>query len=202
MELQHKSRPAVIPGGGGRCALLRQNAINAGADVIFAPCATTYAAQIITQAASAGFDKPITAGDTWESSVILDAQKGTSVQVYCSTFFDENDDSGAAKEFVTGFKEWLNADSQKLTNNGGNDIVAAVSALGYDGYMVALEAIKAAGSTDGTAIRDALYGVNYDGVTGNITFDQTTGDANKDMAYIKKAADGAFEFVKTQSVEG
>lgn len=55
---------------------------------------------------------------------------------------------------------------------------------------------------DGTAIRDALYGVNYDGVTGNITFDQTTGDANKDMAYIKKAADGAFEFVKTQSVEG
>lgn len=110
--------------------------------MIFAPCATTYAAQIITQAASAGFDKPITAGDTWESSVILDAQKGTSVQVYCSTFFDENDDSGAAKEFVTGFKEWLNADSQKLTNNGGNDIVAAVSALGYDGYMVALEAIK------------------------------------------------------------
>jgi len=178
-----------------------QNAINAGADVIFAPCATTYAAQIITQAASAGFDKPITAGDTWESSVILDAQKGTDVQVYCSTFFDENDDSGIAKEFVTGFKEWLNADSQKLTNNGGNDIVAAVSALGYDGYMVALEAIKAAGSTDGTAIRDALYGVNYDGVTGNITFDQTTGDANKDMAYIKKAADGAFEFVKTQSVE-
>ena len=178
-----------------------QNAINAGADVIFAPCATTYAAQIITQAASAGFDKPITAGDTWESSVILDAQKGTNVQVYCSTFFDENDDSGIAKEFVTGFKEWLNADSQKLTNNGGNDIVAAVSALGYDGYMVALEAIKAAGSTDGTAIRDALYGVNYDGVTGSITFDQTTGDANKDMAYIKKAADGAFEFVKTQSVE-
>ena len=65
--------------------------------MIFAPCATTYAAQIITQAASAGFDKPITAGDTWESSVILDAQKGTSVQVYCSTFFDENDDSGAAR---------------------------------------------------------------------------------------------------------
>ena len=179
-----------------------QNAINAGADVIFAPCATTYAAQIITQAAAAGFDKPITAGDTWESSVILDAQKGTSVQVYCSTFFDENDDSGAAKEFVTGFKEWLNADSQKLTNNGGNDIVAAVSALGYDAYMTALEAIKAAGSTDGTAIKDALFGVDYDGVTGSITFDQTTGDANKDMAYIKKADNGAFAFVKTQSVEG
>ena len=68
--------------------------------------------------------------------------------------------------------------------------------------MTALEAIKAAGSTDGTAIKDALFGVDLDGVTGSITFDQTTGDANKDMAYIKKASDGAFEFVKTQSVEG
>lgn len=134
--------------------------------------------------------------------MILDAQKGTSMQVYCSTFFDENDDSGAAKEFVAGFKEWLNADSQKLTNNGGNDIVADVSALGYDAYMTALEAIKAAGSTDGTAIKDALFGVDYDGVTGSITFGQTTGDANKDMAYIKKADNGAFAFVKTQSVEG
>ena len=91
-------------------------------------------------------------------------------------------------------------DSQKLTNNGGNDIVAAVSALATTATWCS-GSIKAAGSTDGTAIRDALYGVNYDGVTGNITFDQTTGDANKDMAYIKKAADGAFEFVKTQSVE-
>ena len=177
-----------------------QNAINAGADVIFAPCATTYAAQIITQAASAGFDKPITAGDTWESSVILDAQKGTSVQVYCSTFFDENDDSGIAKEFVTGFKEWLNADSQKLTNNGGNDIVAAVSALGYDGYMVALEAIKTAGSTDGTAIRDALAGLSIDAVTGSISFD-ANGDAIKSTAYIKQAIDGGFQFYKVQNAD-
>ena len=58
------------------------------------------------------------------------------------------------------------------------------------------------GSTDGTAIKDALFGVDYDGVTGSNTFDQTTGDANKDMAYIKKADNGAFAFVKTQSVEG
>ena len=50
--------------------------------------------------------------------------------------------------------------------------------------------------------QDALFGVDYDGVTGSITFDQTTGDANKDMAYIKKADNGAFAFVKTQSVEG
>ena len=45
------------------------------------------------------------------------------------------------------------------------------------------------------------YAARFDGVTGSISFDEN-GDANKDMAYIKKAADGAFEFVKTQSVDG
>jgi branched-chain amino acid transport system substrate-binding protein len=189
-----------FPEGTSDFAAYVQNAKNAGADVIFAPSATTYAAQIIKQAASAGYDKPILAGDTWESSVILDAQKGTGLEVYCSTFFDENDDSGEAKTFVEGFKAWLDADSQNKTNNGGNDIVAAVSALGYDAYMVALEAVKIAKSTKGSDIKDAIFKVDITGVTGSITFDQTTGDANKDMAYIKRAADGAFEFVKTQTV--
>ena len=116
------------------------NAVSGGADVIFCPSATTYAAQIIKQAASLGVTLPILAGDTWENSAISDAQKGTDLKVYCSTFFDENDDSGTAKEFVAGYKAWLNADKQNLTNNGGNDVVAAVSALGYDAYMKKLYA--------------------------------------------------------------
>lgn len=176
-----------------------QNAVNCGADLIFAPSSTPYAAQLITQAAAVGFDKPITAGDTWESSVTLDAQSGTGLDVYISSFFDENDDSSAAKTFVADFKEWLNADSQRLTNNGGNDTVAAVSALGYDGYMVALEAIKLADSAEGSAIKEAMANVEYDGVTGTITFNEL-GDANKDTAYIKKASDGAFEFIGIQNV--
>ena len=45
------------------------------------------------------------------------------MQVFVSTFFDENDESGLAKEFVTGYKAWLNGNSQNLTNNGGNDVV-------------------------------------------------------------------------------
>jgi branched-chain amino acid transport system substrate-binding protein len=176
-----------------------QNAVSYGADVIFAPSATTYASLIIGQAASAGLKIPITAGDTWESSVILDAQKGTNLNVYLSTFFDENDKSGAASTFVTGFKQWLNADPQRKTDNGGNDIVAAVSALGYDAYMTAIEAIKIAQSTKGEDINAAMPKVNFNGVTGNISF-PNGGDAVKTEAFIKKANNGAFEFVKRQSV--
>ena len=178
------------------------NAMNSGCDFMFAPSSTTSASLIINQAASMNVPFAVTAGDTWESSVILDAAKGKNVEVYCSTFFDEKDESStAAAEFVSGFKGWLNANADKKTNNGGNDIVAAVSALGFDAYNVALEAIKAAGSPDPQAIALALPFVTYDGVTGSISFDEN-GAANKDMAYIKKANNetGEFDFVKTQSV--
>ena len=146
------------------------------------------------------------AGDTWEHSVILDAVKGTDLDVYCSTFFDESDTSSeAAGNFVTGFKKWLADNPDKLQMNGGNDIVAAVSALGFDAYNVALSAIRAAAEEKGADmtsvdIATALWKLNYKGgVTGDITFDKN-GDAIKDCAYIKKAGDGKFEFVKTQTV--
>ena len=178
------------------------NAINGGADVIFCPTSTTVAALLINQAASMNVELPLLAGDTWESSVILEAGKGTNLTICCSTFFDENDESSTqAAEFVQGFKAWLNANPDKMTNNGGNDIVAAVSALGFDAYMTAIEAIKAADSVDPAAIAAALPGTTCDGVTGSIAFDEI-GDAKKDMAYIKQAnaETGEFDFVKTQTV--
>ena len=193
----------TFPEGTSDFSAYMNNAVSNGCDVVFAPSATTYASLIIDQAASQGVTFPLLAGDTWESSVILDAVAGKNVDVYCSTFFDENDESGAASAFVTGFKAWLNENADKMTNNGGNDIVAAVSALGFDGYNVAVAAIEAAGSADPAAIAAALPSLVYaDAVTGAISFDET-GDAVKDMAYIKKAnpETGAFDFVKTQSVQ-
>lgn len=178
-----------------------QNAMDLGADVIFAPSATTYAALLIKQAATKGIVMPILAGDTWESSVISDAQKGTSIKVYCSTFFDENDESGVAKQFVSGFKSYINSDATAKTNNGGNDIVAAVSALGFDAYNLALDVIEKAGSKDGETLKKALEvfsGSSY--VTGAISFD-ANGDAKKNTAYIKQAVDGGFSFVKVQSTK-
>ena len=50
------------------------------------------------------------------------------------------------------------------------------------------------------AIRDALKNVEIDGVTGNITFNET-GDANKDIAFIKTIKDGKFQFLTTTTVE-
>ena len=183
-----------------------QKAIDKKACVIFAPNSTTVAANLIKQASDLGITCPLLAGDTWESSVILDAAKGTGLEVYCSTFFDESDTTtAAAGDFVTGFKAWLNANPDKKDMNGGNDIVAAVSALGFDAYNVAYAAIEAAAAEKGAALTSvdvatALWTLTYaNGVTGAIQFDEK-GDAIKDSAYIKKAADGAFEFIKVQTI--
>lgn len=176
------------------------NFLKENVDVIFAPSSIETAPLIIKQARTAGITCPIMGGDTWENETIIKNAGDAAKEVYLSTFFDEKDTSNAAaSDFVKGFKAFLNADSKNMTNNGGTEGVAAVSALGYDAYISAIEAIKIANSTDGSEICKAISNVNYDGVTGNITFNEN-GDANKTMAYIKTIENGAFKFLKTQTV--
>ena len=52
-----------------------------------------------------------------------------------------------------------------------NEEAHGFAAQSYDGLMVAAAAIRAAGSTEGKRIRDALARIEYDGVTGKIRFD-------------------------------
>ena len=169
-----------------------------GADVIFTPVSIAYATQIVTQAASLGIEAPFLGSDTLDDNMVLEAAKGTNIQLFVSTFYQE----GGAPAFDEGIKAYLAANSDAMAANGGNDTIAAVTAMGYDAYYVALEAIKAAGSGDAAAIKATLPGVTYDGVSGAIAFDGI-GDAVRDTAYIKTAntADGvwALETVQTGS---
>ena len=74
--------------------------------------------------------------------------------------------------------------------------------MGYDSYFTALEAIKAAKSGDSQKIMEALWNVDYKGVTGEIKFDSENGDAERTVAYIKAADNetGEWKFVKEQGV--
>ncbi len=174
------------------------NAKKAGAQAIFAPCSIQYAQLIVEQSAAQGINIPLLGSDTWDSNVIVGATKGKDVQVYVSTFYQE----GANPDFEKGIKEWINSDSANLEKNGGNDMLAAVTVMGYDAYMVALEAIKAADSSDPAAVMAALPGVTYSGISGDISFNDI-GDANRDSAVIKAAntETGEWEFVAVQKAE-
>ena len=172
------------------------------AECVFIPCSIATATLILPQAQAVGLDAHILGSDTWENESIVMAAGSAAEGVVFSTFFDENDESTPmAKDFVNGFKAYLNEDPQRVTLNGGTDGVAAVSALGYDAYMTMVAALASLDGVEGDLtsvnLRDALAAVNHDGVTGNITFDET-GDANKDSAYLKKVEGGKFVFVKKQ----
>ena len=173
------------------------NAKSAGAGVIFAPVSINYAQLIVEAADAQGFDGALLGSDTWDSNKVIESAKGKDVSAYVTTFYQE----GGNEEFDTGIKEWINANADAKTNNGGNDMIAAVTAMGYDAYFTALEALKAAGSTDPAAVLEALPGVSYEGVSGLIEFDDI-GDAKRDSAFIKTANTeaGAWDFVKVQTV--
>ena len=172
-----------------------------GADVIFTPVSIAYATQIITQAASLGIEAPILGSDTLDDNMVLAAAKGTNIQLYVSTFYQE----GGSPAFYEGIKNYINTNADAKASNGGDDTIAAVTAMGYDAYYVALEAIKAAGSGDKAAVKAALPGVTYTGVSGAIAFDEI-GDAIRDTAFIKTADTGngtwVLETVQTASANG
>ena len=174
------------------------NAKNQGCEVFFAPVSIEAAVNIIEQANAQGLNLPLLASDTWDNNMVAEAAKGTDAKVYVTTFYQE----GGNPEFDAGFKAWVNANETAKTNNGGNDQLAAVSAMGYDAYYVALEALKAAGSTDPAAVQAALPSVNYTGVTGAITFNEI-GDANRNSAFIKQCntETGAWDLVREQGVQ-
>jgi branched-chain amino acid transport system substrate-binding protein len=173
----------TFPDGNSDFTSYINNAKNSGAKVFFSPVSTEAAQLIIDQAQSQALGMPILAGDTWDSNVILQAAKGKSVDITVTTFYPE----GANAEFDAGFKAWVKADATQLANNGGDDTVAAVTAMGYDAYFFALEAMKKAASTDPAAIMTALWGTTYNGVSGPIALDQVNGDAIRNTAYVKHA---------------
>ncbi|KXG75428.1 ABC transporter substrate-binding protein [Thermotalea metallivorans] len=154
-------------------------------DVIFAPGNFTESALLIKQARELGINIPILGGDTWETPEFIDIGKEAVEGVVFSTFFtSEVPITKKSEEFLKAYREKYNKEP------------ASVTALGFDAYLVILDAIERAGSADPVAIRDALAQTkDYMGAAGVITLDEN-GDAVK-SAVIKVVKDGKFTYLDT-----
>ncbi|PHV71582.1 branched-chain amino acid ABC transporter substrate-binding protein [Sporanaerobium hydrogeniformans] len=161
-------------------------------DAIFAPGNFTESALVIKQAKSLGLNVPFLGGDTWETEEFLNVGGQDVEGAVITTFFDDTAPvTDEAKKFVEEYKKEY-ADKESI---------AAVSALGYDAYLLILKAIEKAGSTDSTAIRDAIATTkDFEGVTGSITINEQ-GDADKNSAVIKTVKDGQFVYLDTVVIE-
>ncbi|TJX14391.1 ABC transporter substrate-binding protein [Tissierella creatinini] len=154
-------------------------------DVIFAPGNYGESALLIKQARDLGITAPILGGDTWEAPEFLSIG-GAAVEgaVYSTHFTAESPVTDVSEVFLTDYKAKYNNDAN------------AFAALGYDAYMLIIDAITRANSTDPVAIRDAIAATEgFVGATGNITLD-ANGDAVK-SAVINKVEGGKFTYLTT-----
>ena len=139
----------------------------------------TQLTKIATQAREIGYDGVMLGADGWDGvlNVLDDANKSVVNNCYFCNHFFINDTDEKVANFVKEYKETYGEDP------------TAFSALGYDAVCILDEATEKAGSTDPEAVVAAMQELEYDGVTGHITFDEN-GDPIKDVA-ILKLEDGA-----------
>ncbi|HHT04849.1 MAG TPA: ABC transporter substrate-binding protein [Hydrogenispora sp.] len=154
-------------------------------DVIFAPGNFTESALIISQARKLGITCPIIGGDTWETQEFLDiGQEAVEGAVFSTFFATEKPITEESAKFITAYRDEYNKEP------------AAVAALGYDAYILILDAIKRAGATDRVKLRDEIAKTeNFPGAAGIITLD-ANGDAVKN-AVIKVVKGGKFTYLDT-----
>jgi len=154
-------------------------------DVIFAPGNYTESALLIKQARELGITAPFLGGDTWEAPEFTDVGKQAVDGAVFSTFFaTEVPITETSKTFLDAYRKQYSKEP------------AAVTALGFDGYLVVRAAIEKAGTLDGAKLRDALAATAaFPGAAGLITFDQNR-DATK-SAVIKVVKGGKFTYLTT-----
>jgi branched-chain amino acid transport system substrate-binding protein len=154
-------------------------------DVIFAPGNYTESALIIKQARELGIQAPFLGGDTWEIAEFINVGKQAVEGAVLSAFFDNDAPlTPLSKTFV--------AEYQKKYGK----LPSGTAVLGFDGYLLAIDAIKRADSTDPIKIRDAIAATKgFAGAAGYINLD-ANGDPIK-SAVIKEVKGGKFVYKTT-----
>ncbi len=150
-------------------------------DVLFVPDYYGTNILILQQARAAGINGAVLGGDGWDGILtqVEDDNPTEADGVYFTNHFFAEDDSKKVTDFVKAYED----------EYGEKPI--SFAALGYDSAMMMVQAIQEAGSTDSQAIIDAMAALDYAGVTGNLTFDES-GDPNKEVTVIR-IENGAYE---------
>lgn len=135
---------------------------------------------IMKQAKQMAFNVIMLGGDGWDSPTLFELAGADAVKDhYFSSHFAADDSDPQVQAFV---KEY----TAKYKKSPG-----AMAALGYDGFLVVVDAFKRAGSSDPEALKKALSATSQlRGVTGTISMNVQR-DAEKDAVILKTTSDKA-----------
>lgn len=130
-------------------------------DVVLIPEYYEQAALIATQAREVGVKSIFVGSDGWDGiAKTLDKSSYSAIEnSYFTNHFSMEEQSEKIQNFLKDYRETYKEDP------------SAFSALGYDAIYMMKSAIEKAGTTDKQKVVDALKGIEYDGITGYLTFD-------------------------------
>jgi branched-chain amino acid transport system substrate-binding protein len=149
-------------------------------DVIFLPNYYTEVPLQIQQAHRLGITTPFLGSDSWGSGDLLKLGGQDLEGYYFSTHYAADAATPIATKFIQAYKAKYGSTPDD------------VAALTYDAFGLLWTALKNAGKVDRQAVRDALAKVPlYEGVTGNMKFQEGSGDPIK-SAVIVQIKNGQF----------
>lgn len=129
-------------------------------DVIFLPDYYGTVALIAKQARNLGITSTFVGTDGWDSSSLSEIG-GTAVNgAYFSNHYSPDDTSKEVADFKKAYEEKYKT------------VPDTMAVLNYDAAKITVEAIKAAGKLDSTAIKEALKKTDTTTVSGKVSFDE------------------------------
>src|SRR5215207_2883751 len=138
---------------------------------------------VVLQFRQAGLDGPIVGGDGYDTPDILSVAGESANNVYFTTHALMDPELG-----IESIQAFMTAYNDKYGHAPEN----AFAALGYDAMKLLADAIERAGSTDATAIQEALLATtDFPGITGLITYANGEHIPQKGVTIIE-IADGQF----------
>ncbi|MDF2943208.1 MAG: branched-chain amino acid transporter substrate binding component [Herbinix sp.] len=151
------------------------NIANSGAEYLFAPYYySSVGPYIVPQARAAGFSGIIMGADGFDGTIgTMVDDKSLYNNCFFTNHYSPDDTSEVVQNFVKNYTAKFSAES-----------LNALAALAYDSVYMLKQSIEKAGSVDRTAIRDAMSGMSFSGVTGSFTLDEA-GTPEKSVAIIE-----------------
>ena len=131
-------------------------------DVLVIPDYYEQVALITAQAREIGLKSTFIGPDGWDgvSKTLDPSAYGVIENSYFTNHYSLDDQSEKVQNFVKAYRETYKEDPSSF------------AALSYDAAYMMKAAIEKAGTTEKQAVVDALKGIEYDGVTGHLTFDE------------------------------
>ena len=146
-------------------------------DVIYIPGYYNEVGLIIKQAREMGIDVPIVGGDGFDSTDLVKLAGNKNLNdVFFTTAYTTVDASDALTQFIADYRKEYNEDPSMF------------SALAYDATNVLIQSFEKAGTADSEAAQKAMAELDFKGVTGSFTFDET--HTPKKAALVVELVDG------------